>query len=286
MKTNVIAITALLMVALGMNACQKGAISGDKKNLLSGAYITLDSTINTNLDFSNPDATVSIAVSQYGDDVASINIYLSTGDNSLDTAGWKFIKSIPYTGNGTVLTVSTADIAAALAPDAITPGTQYKLENQVVTADGRKYSDANTPTSYSSFPGYNMALSWPATAVCAFNAEAITGTYKVVQDDWADYAVGDIITVTAGPGDNQLNFQGYPAPAYGTNTANTVVDVDAATGAATISRQSTGEYDGGISAEVEGSGFVFSCTGVITLSITVYYGGAPYEGNKFILQKQ
>ncbi len=106
-----------------------------------------------------------------------------------------------------------------------------------------------------------------------------------MQDDWADYEIGDVITVNAGPGANQINFQGYPSPAYGNNTANTIVDVDPATGAATISKQSTGDY-GGPSAEVEGSGFVFSCTGVINLNMTVYYGGTPYAGIKLILQKR
>ncbi len=112
-------------------------------------------------DFSNPAATVSIKVSQYGDAIASINVYLATGENPLDATGWKLIKNIPYTGEGTLLSVTTAEIAAALAPNAIMPGTQYRLENEVVTSDGRKFSDANTPTSYSSFPAYNLPFRGP-----------------------------------------------------------------------------------------------------------------------------
>lgn len=287
MKTTYLAFLALLMAVLALQACTKENISGDKDNLLTGSYIKLDSTINTNLDFSNADATVSILVSEYGSAVDNINIYLSTGANYLDTTGWKFVKSVSYAGNGTVLQVSTAEIAAALAPNSITPGTQYTLVNEVITTDGRKFSVANTPTSYSSFPVYKMALSWPATAVCAFNAAESAGVYTVVQDDWADYEPGETITVEAGPGDNQLNFLGYPSSAYGgQNQVNTVIDINPATGAATVARQPTGQYSNGVGVEVQATGFVFSCTGVITLTQTVYYGGTPYAGLKMILQKQ
>ncbi len=126
---------------------------------------------------------------------------------------------------------------------------------------------------------------WPATAVCAFDAAETAGTYKVVQDDWVDYYPDEIITVTADATSNQVSFLSYPSTAAGgQNQKNTIVDVDPATGAATIAKQSTGDYSG-TSAAVEGSGFVFSCTGVINLTMTVYYGGTPYGGNKLILQK-
>lgn len=281
-------LTGAFLLLIGIGSCKKDNISGDVKQLIGGSYITLEKVNNTNLDVSNPSATVSIDVKEYGSPVASVNVYLATGSNSFDPAGWKLIKNIPYSGSPTTLTITTAEISAALAPGVLEPGNQYTLQNEVVTKDGRKFSNANTPTTYQSFPAYNMALNWDATAVCAFDGAASAGSYKVVDDSWADYNVGDIITVTAGPGANQLSFFTYPSSGIGGSPDNvpTVVDVDPVTGAATIARQPTGHYGDGTDTEVEGTGFIFSCTGGISLSIDVYYGGGKYGGQTFVLQKQ
>lgn len=292
MKRILFILSGLALMAFGFNSCKKGDINGDASLLPIGSYITLEKTNNTNLNFSDPAATVSIDVKEYGSPVASVNVYLATGANTFDPAGWKLIKNVPYSGV-TTLTVSTAEIAAALAPGAIEPGNQYTLQNEVVTTDGRKFSNANTPTTFQSFPAYNMALNWSATAVCAFDAAASAGTYKVVSDaQWKDYKAGDIITVTAGPGANQLSFLTYPSTVIGASTDNvpTVVDVDVTTGAATVAKQATGTYATGTGdetpAQVEGDGFIFSCTGGISLTLTVYYGTDKYEGNTLVLQKQ
>ncbi len=287
MKKIISIIAGIALIAFGLNSCKKDNINGDASTLVLGSYITLEKVNNTNLNFSDPAATVSIDVAEYGAPVASVNIYLATGSNSFDPAGWKLIKNVPYSGV-TTLTVTTAEIAAALAPDVIEPGNQYTLQNEVVTQDGRKFSNANTPTSFQSFPAYNMALNWDATAVCAFDATASAGTYKVVTDSWVDYHAGDLITVTAGPGANQLSFLTYPSTSIGGSSDNvpTVVDVDPVTGAATIAKQPTGHYGDGTPTQVEGSGFIFSCTGGINLSIDVYYGTDKYAGQTFVLQKQ
>lgn len=287
MKKIISILSGIALLVFGMYSCKKDNINGEASQLVEGSYITLEKVNNANLNFSDPAATVSIDVKEFGSPVASINIYLATGSNTFDPAGWKLIKNVPYSGV-TTLTVSTAEIAAALAPGAIEPGNKYTLQNEVVTKDGRKFSNANTPTSYQSFPAYNMALNWDATAVCAFDAAASAGTYKVVTDTWVDYNPGDLITVTAGPGANQLSFLTYPSTVIGGSTDNvpTVVDVDPTTGAATIAEQSTGHYNGGVATKVSGSGFVFSCTGGINLTIDVTYGTDLYTGQTFVLQKQ
>ncbi len=125
------------------------------------------------------------------------------------------IKNVAYT-NGIVLTVSTAELSAALAKaspaQVINPGTQYSLENEVVTTNGEVYSVGNTPSVYNSFAAYNMAFTWKATAVCAFNSSDAAGTYSVVRDDWADYKLGTLAQVTAGPGANEVSVPIYPGP--------------------------------------------------------------------------
>lgn len=287
MQKNIIALLSIAILATGMYSCKKGTINGDAKDLILGSYLTLKQKINTNLNFSSPTATVSIVTGQYGSPIASVNIYLATGD-ALDTKKWKLIKNVPFSDSAS-LVVTTAEIAAALAPTAIAPGNQYVLQNEAVTKDGRKFSAGNTPTNYTSFPAYNFAFSWTATAVCPYSEASTVGTYKVSADTWVDYGIGDPIPVAAGPGANQINFQMYPGPgAGGTSIVNTVVDVDPATGTATVKSQKTGYYGAntpGNLVTVSGTGFVFSCTGVINLKMTINVGGSDYAGYTFTLKK-
>lgn len=272
-------------------ACSKKKISGDASNLQLGAYITLDSTINGILDVGNPTSTVSIKVGKaVGSPIASVNIYVATGANPEDTSGWKFIKSVSYS-TGLVLSVSTDELATALGLNP-SPGNKYNLQNQVVTTDGRKYSVANTPDNYNSFPAYNMALTWYATAVCSFTG-GMAGDYYLTKDSWNDYGASPsnpvLIpgSVKDGPGANQISIYVYPGkPAGGVETGPMIVDVDPATGAATIEQSDIGNY-GSPSSEtiVTGSGFVFGCVGVIDLFINFNYGGSPYNNQEMILQK-
>jgi len=291
MKQHIIKFVSLSVLLMGiLYSCKKGQISGDSANLIEGSYLTLTKNINGNLDFSNPAATVSIQVGSKGLPIQSVNIYAATG-SLLDKSKWKLIKNVPYT-EGMNLVVTTAELAAALAPSVIAPGSQYFLQNEVVLADGRKFSVANTPSNFSSLPAYKFALTWTATAVCAFNQAASAGKYKVAYDgDWVDYNTGDTLSVFAGPGPNQVNLLLYPSVVIGggTQQVNTVIDVDPATGAATIKSQITGYYGAPVPANqvtLSGTGFVFSCTGLITLKVDVIVGATDYGAQKFVIQHQ
>lgn len=291
MKKFIIASLGIGLFCMLMNSCRKNDISGDSKNLVEGAYITLDSTIASNLNISDNASAVSIKIkNSVGSPVASINIYAATGSSSLDTSTWVLIKNVPYS-DGVVLSVTTADLAKAFGSTPLSAGNNYTLQNQVVTKDGRKFSVANTPSTYNSFPAYNMALTWHATAVCAFVQADAIGSYKVVTDSWSDFSVGDPINVTAGPDATSIQFLAYPSPAYGgIQRVAWVVEVDPATGNATIAKQQVGYYNGAATADnlttVSGSGIVFSCTGFITLKVTVNVGGTDYTGQTFEIQKQ
>jgi len=285
MIKNIFSILAIVvLLSAGLYSCKKDAINGDKKDLIQGSYLTLKKNINGNLDFSNQAATVSMAAGSYGSPVKTINIYAATG-GATDTTKWKLIKSVPY-ADSVILSVSTAELSKALAPATIQPGNQYVLQNEVVTTDGRKFSASNTPTNFTSFPAYNFGFSWMATAVCPFSQASSIGNYTVVSDaQWADFSAGDPITVTAGADANTINFLAYPSPAAGgTNRQLWIVKVDPATGAATMANQYIGDYPGAPNAKSAATGFVFSCTGVITLSVDVTYGGSVYAAQKFVLK--
>ncbi|MBS1609774.1 MAG: hypothetical protein JSS70_13640 [Bacteroidetes bacterium] len=131
-----------------------------------------------------------------------------------------------------------------------------------------------------------MALNWDATAVCAYTGSA-AGTYKVIQDDWQDRTPGDLVTVTDA-GNNQIDLSAvWPNPAYGTSINPLLVDIDPETGAATVPNVEFGDYGTYIASSLSGSGFVFSCTGTITLTIEIDASGYGNQGaKKLILQKQ
>ena len=87
----------------------------DVANLGIGSYITLAETVNLNLSYGVPSSEVSIKVDEYtgGGKVATIDLFVVEGSNG-DPAAWKKIKSVPYTGAGTVLSATSQDVATAL----------------------------------------------------------------------------------------------------------------------------------------------------------------------------
>jgi hypothetical protein len=290
MKKFIISFLGIGLACILIHACSKKTISGDSSNLIEGAYITLDSTISSSMNISVPTASVSIAIKgSVGSPIASINIYAATGSSSTDTSTWVLIKNVPYSP-GVVLTVTTAELAAAFAPTPLEGGNNYVLQNQVVTKDGRKFSAANTPTNYSSFPAYHMALTWYATALCTFVSTDAAGLYSVVTDTWVDYNKGDKINVSAGPGVDEINLLMYPSTIIGggTGQVNVVIDVDPNTDIATIKPQFTGYYGAASPANLvtlSGTGIVFSCTGYIKMHMTINVGGTDYTGYLFQIQK-
>src|SRR5690242_14106462 len=97
MKKIIISPILVAVICLLGASCMKKDINGDSKNLISGSYITLDSVISENLDFSNPTAAVSIKVGSKGSPVASVDIYVAkNADDSRDTTQWVKIKNVPY----------------------------------------------------------------------------------------------------------------------------------------------------------------------------------------------
>src|SRR4030095_6404495 len=126
-------ILTVISTLIAVNACKKkgGDINplSDRSHLGLGTYITLDKNINLNLDYSQvATSTVGIEVSQYpnGQEVDRIEVF-ATENASYDTAEWHMVKSVPYTGAATQLTVSGTELASALgvAPTDLQPGAAY-----------------------------------------------------------------------------------------------------------------------------------------------------------------
>jgi hypothetical protein len=198
------------------------------------------------------------------------------------------IKEVLNDNNGKYsLSVSGTEIANAIKPAIIQPGNQYTLYNVITCKDGRTFDYANTATTFSGISAYRMALAWSATVVCPF-VGPIGGKYTVVQDDWVDWSPGDVVDVLDGAVANTVDISKvWPNPAYGTVVNPLTIKVDPATGTGTIASGLVwGNYQPTLASTGSGStGFVFSCTGLITMSIRIVYGGSDFGSYKLILQK-
>lgn len=107
--------------------------------------------------------------------------------------------------------------------------------------------------------------------VCSFDANSTIGTYQVTSSVW-EHNTGTF-EVVAGPGENQvtlIDFLGHGA--MDGNNYDIIVDVDPASGQATVEPQLAWDSDnygwgyGPITGE--GGGYVLSCSGTISLDLT------------------
>ena len=187
---------------------------------------------------------------------------------------------------------TTVEITGSMLASAFgTPveGDKFDIGADVTTANGQKieaFPLTGNPygSSIAGQPGSNTSVQY--IVLCAFNKASFNGTYNVVQDDWADFEVGDPIAVQPGVGDNQILVTAYPSPAFGKNRKPMVVDIDPATSVATVADQVIGDYDGAPpGATVRGSGTVNPCGDRISILLTVNIAGDDYADNVFIIDK-
>jgi hypothetical protein len=305
MKKLLIIIIAVCAAFAALDSCKKtgGNINPltDITNLTVGSYLVQDSSISANLNTSSSTSQIGIVVHQYplGETIDHILLYTELG-TSADTTLWKLVKTVPYTAGSKVpLSVTTADLGTAFGvnPSTFTPGSLFTFFTRAVTKSGKTYDINNAGDNGGggliTGPAYASAFSFTAYVVCPFTG-GMTGSYKVIRDDWADWQPGDVVQVTDGPGANQINLSKV-YPGGGTIISPLLVNVDPATGTATIPKVTYGRYGGATSTQYSGegagandnAGYVFSCTGFITLSIDhTDNGGGDYGANKLILQKQ
>ena len=277
-----------LFFLLLLLACNKPEDFYDE--LGQGSYITLVRQDNALLNALDPASIVGQVVSFYGEPVESVNLYASA-TSTLDKTKWKLIKNIPFSGETTISATNTEiGTALGLTPGNLPPGNVFHLYNEAVLKDGRQFSSINTsPEDLENPPAFNAAFHWTATVVCPYDPATIAGTYEVIQDDWADWVAGDLVEVRAGAGANQVDLSMvWPNPAFGTVVTPLTITVDA-TGTATIPSDVTfGDYGVLATTGTDNTGFVFSCTGQITIRVHIILP-PPYNDQGFfqlVLQKQ
>jgi hypothetical protein len=285
-----IAFTALV------SSCQKDDLAlnnpfVDINNLGKGAYVTLNSTTNVNLNFAAIDASsVGVKIDPYdnGVKIKEVKLYVFKGSSS-DPKAWKLVKTVPMAGT-TTIAATGAEIAKAYGTTTaalFAPGQFYTFYHQIVTEDGKIYDISNTVGALESATGYRACMRWTAYVICPFTG-GMTGTYKVIQDDWLDWAKGDLVKVTDGA-TGEINLSDvWPNPVYGEKIGKGLtVKVNAQTGAASLGTTDLFADYGYTVKATSVSGYVFSCTGYIGLKIGLFATGFGDQGTKnLILQKQ
>ncbi len=277
-------------------SCKKGKINGDYKELGVGSYLTKVAIGNIIIDYSNLSTSkVDVTVREYGTPVDKVVVYVTKGAPTTDKASWKKVKEFTYNGD-TKLEVTATEIATALGipVTGLETGATYTLYNQAVSKDGQVHDITNTGSGYYGNPNYNMLMTWQAVVVCPFNPAAWGGvgatfSARVLEDGWADYSPGDIISNIQITSATQLRFN----PMWLTDPSDTrpvLVNINPATGAATVPRQIYGDYGAfGISdiscASSGTNNWVFSCVNQITLTLNHTAGSTNYGTYVLRLQK-
>ena len=285
-----IIIAATLLFLFG---CKKGDINGAFESQSTGSYLTKVAIGNGIIDYANLGASkVDVTVREYGNPVAKVKIFVSKGAATTDQTSWKAVKEVPYNGD-TKLELTAAEIAAALGipVTGLEPGATYTFYNQVISKDGQVHDITNMNSAMYGSPNYNTLMTWNAVVVCPFKASdwggvGATFSARVLQDGWADYSPGDVINNISISGATQLTF---PAIYLTSPARPVVVNITAATGAATVPLQDYGDYGAGFpNFKLQSSGtnnWVFSCANLITLTLTHTQGGSGYGTYLLRLQK-
>ncbi|RTL58412.1 MAG: hypothetical protein EKK37_08730 [Sphingobacteriales bacterium] len=290
---------SVIIAFSGMVSCKKVKDNpfSDPGNFGKGTYLVFNKSLGANLDYSNlATSTIGINVSQYsgGEDITSIDVFVTVGA-SYDVTKWHKVKTVAYTSGGVDIKVSGSELVSALGvtPADITPGSFYTFYNRITTKSGKKFDVNNTADNNGSGlvhgPTYNTAFYFTGYIVCPYSGSA-AGTYKVLTDDWADWNPGDLVTVNDGATANTVDISNvWPNPIYGTKLTPLTITVDPATGSATIpSGVVWGDYGSYKTSTLSGSsGYVFTCVGLITMSIHISATGYGDQGSlRLILKKQ
>ena len=291
MKKITLLFIGLALLFFAVNSCKKSDINGfpSGKGLIEGSYLTLTSAGNDTLDWNNFTAgTVSLTVGSYGEPVASVNVYVVLGANT-DHTTWKLIKNLPFTAP-LAISVTGSEVATALGVDPKSINQNLTIYTEAVTADGRKFSaaDGSTPSNFVSLAGYNMAFIFPIVVInapCPYDQSYFNGKFDIVSDGWNDYAKGDPIQVTPGPGTNQITLLLYPAPGVGTNRKAIVANVDPLTDSLTVPKQQYGDY-GGDFISAQGVGILSNCSGIISLTLDHTDASGDYGIYTVVMKKE
>ncbi len=129
---------------------------------------------------------------------------------------------------------------------------------------------------------------------CPFIASESEGTYEVVNDGWGDWNPGEQLDVIANADGTGVIVKGMYSKFRNDDRGPYDVEIvitDPNTGLATVAQQPAWEYywytgqEGYGTGSVAGSGFVFSCSGIITLTLEHTVAAGSFGSYSLTLKK-
>lgn len=194
----------------------------------------------------------------------------------------KLVKTLPASSfpvgkNGLPVGDVSATLAQTLTVLGLTTGQYsavdaFKMRLVLVLSDGREFTTTNSSASISN-AFFSSPFNYSAQFKCPIvNASLFNGTYKVTKDEWADYAVGDLVPVVYDSTFGTLKFKILqtlnPYPDFvNKSTAYMIVTIKPTDGTVTVTSNEDWDYGGGFITTVTGTGNVGSCTGDINLKL-------------------
>jgi hypothetical protein len=207
------------------------------------------------------------------------------------------IKKVPgsafVNGKASDITITATELATAFnlpgGAAYLSGGDNFTFFTSAKLKDGRVFTAANSATSISTGTNSSFTTTFKLFVSCPFVTDDAVGTYTLVTDpgEWATEADHQV-EIIAGPGANQVTLKdalGYP------QAFDMIVDVDPATGVATVAKQKTFDFDfwdpasGYGIGSTAGGGFFFSCSGFLTVDLTWTVSAGSFGNYKLEYQK-
>jgi|GEM_PF-1403073 len=150
-----------------------------------------------------------------------------------------------------------------------------------------------TPNIVNSAATTSFSVGFTAYVSCPFILNDAIGTYEVVTDAWGDWDPGEQIEVVGNANGTGVIVKGMYSKFRNDDRGPYDVEVlvEANTGIATVMQQPAWEYfwyageEGYGTGSVAGEGFVFSCAGIITLTLEHTVTAGSYGEQTLTLQK-
>lgn len=283
-----------VLLAVTLFSCTEGDTPIDTvlNDVTSGAALRTVSLSNPG--FTTGDASAKIQMTlevqdpNNGQDTDKIDVYVtfldktpSNGNNPKSEVLLKSIPSsafvagkreLPYTD----LTITIAEFKAkfGLTDAQFTGGDQFVVRLAQVLKDGRVFTRANSNSNIVGGAYFSSPFQYTVDVKCPFpNASIFNGNYKVVVDQWEDYAPGDIVPVLYNVANGQYKFRilNTNNPYLNNTSSYYEVTVDPATLTCTVKGNETFDY-GTLKTNATGTGKVSACNGDINLTIS--YSGS------------
>ena len=256
-KINLIFILFLSISLVVFNSCDSDDSNLKNETIISAGQYEFDLGINVNTTGS---IDIPVFINNISGSDRTFNLTIAEGSTG-SSADYTVPTSvtIPANGNEGTLTIDSNDVTNTLILEIEEQPGIYAAEDIIINI----------------------------LKVCPVDENTFAGASTVVADDWADYAIGDTVTILPGSNVNEIYVTAQENPYISNSaTAHMIVSFDPDTFVATVELNELYLY-GFDTIDIVGTGFVDPCTGEVNLTLNFLQassGGAYATDQSFILQ--